>query len=317
MTDECYWVNLPIIFKKEVVKYLNFKDRCSLRKSSNSNKFLVESLPTCLADLGFTDRSLAEIGLEYQEKKDKPYKLNIYCTAGESIVNDFLRVFDHSKSKVNSVYFNFDHTSEEKTDELLTSFCSELVKRPTNYKIRTKQFSWICKDRKDLVLDALTRLDSKCLERIYINCPITSESLQKLLNTEQCRNSKSLKIHHSCHFDLPVVQLLDKDNIEIFVFKICSEEIWEAIKNFRSKTRPIGSHFNFVNYISGYNLFDISSIVKLFDVEPHNVFAFENKENCHIQYFKMDSCENLLKVHLTNGGVLGTIVSKDDMEDNF
>ncbi|EGT58963.1 hypothetical protein CAEBREN_10596 [Caenorhabditis brenneri] len=307
------WSNLPLIFKQDVVKYLNFKDRCYLQQVSKAERDLVKTVPIYLMDIGFNygDGGIELRCQEHPVITNGLVNIKQYISKNDMIVSRFLAIFEHPKSTVDSVNLSFFHKNS-KIPSMILEWHGELQKRPDTFRIKAKNLNWYCEDSVDCFLDILNRFDTRTLKGLQLDCPIALEQLQRVIKTELVRNLESFALGSSCSNGFSVMELFIGNHIDLFLRKITPEDIWSVIKNFRSAPRPYGSYFFFFNYQPNFEIIEIEEVVKMFD-EPSNNFAdFQNQRTRHIQIFKMENGNGFLKVEITSQSIRGTLTEKED-----
>uniref|UniRef100_A0A1I7V230 FTH domain-containing protein n=1 Tax=Caenorhabditis tropicalis TaxID=1561998 RepID=A0A1I7V230_9PELO len=310
MSDALYWEQLPPMFQRSVVKYLGLIDRSSLRKTSKSDKDLVDSVPIHLAELGFVD-SGPQIRLFVQEHPkiiDGIVHFSKFHISGEEIIDEFLKLFENPRSFVDFLYFDFEKVTSH---QFLTEFYEKLMNQPEKYKLRTKKLYWTNRKPNEYLLDVLGRVDSKILKGVELNCQLMPEYLQKVLETEQCKNARSFSLGSFCVCTLPVTSLMNWDYLDIYVHRFTEEEIWEMIKNFRSTNRPVGARFHFYNFLPVNRIIEIPVLLNLFDVPPVNVYEYDDRDKFHTQLFKLENRNEVLRVEITAQSVIGTILANN------
>lgn len=318
-----FWSCLPEHFQKSVVKDLDYKSRCRLRKCSKSHVSLVDGCPIFL-EYVLIDSSM-DNGLHFtigEHSKDFDL-LKMSNRDPDEVIQDFLLIFKHKKSKIKKFTMSNYHFPAG-IDKNIEALCAEISKIPQPFKLKIEElhiFSF-SKINETNFCNLIKTLDSSVFKSIVLQQFSINdfELFKELMETEQWKNLKSIDIPWGT--EIPLEWFLRTDNFSIKYKNLSGKDAWRSIKKYLSNPFPLYTYFR-VHTVEDLPLADIFAH---FDAPAMNQpleTTYVNDFYKHTQRFDLPwSTEYLFVVKIARKMIKGVICRKtsllkdfDEMED--
>ncbi|KAF1753425.1 hypothetical protein GCK72_019982 [Caenorhabditis remanei] len=316
------WPILPDTFKTSVVKKLDYKSRCRLRKCSKTERSLVDSCPVFIKHVNFEPRvgnviyfSIEELGFPCEILNDKA------CNTQE-VLQDFLLLFKNAKSKVTQLsiaHYNFQRQPDAVND-FIAFLLNEIGSQyPNSFKLKIQKLEFHWGEMKDTSLLSLLKIfDPKVFNALHLrNFPIrTPVLIEELLETEQWKNLKDIQIQEK--LALPLNIFHPKNVLSVTFHSLRADDAWNCIQNFQFKPRPFQSFFRIFTTTD----LSLSEIFSQCNVpaknEPIEKSHYLNDYFKHTQRFQLTwTQECILVVKIAKRQIKGTICRKEFLVDDF
>ncbi|CAL2044004.1 unnamed protein product [Caenorhabditis brenneri] len=306
MTAELNWSGLPDPFKRDVIKYLDFSNRCSLRECSSSDRNLIENCPITLEYIRIKKNDQTNGNIEFVVSQP-PRIFKKLTKDSEYVVKDLLRIVGHPKTKLGEILTDipFSNTFNSNFFVILSQ---KLKKLKTNFKIKTDHFFWCCHvENESYMLDFIERLDPNCLRRLYLDTCPTKETMRKLIETEQWKHLTEFSVAVYQNFftalTVPIEELLHFENLQICEKKMRTEEVLAVVKCFRKTARPLNSFFK----LGSNDPMGEEEVLSLLGPSSY----FHEYENSRV--YSIENTEDVLLVSVTDWFVNGVVRRKDQL----
>lgn len=303
---EPIWQNLPPFFKQSVVRELDYKDRCCLRKCSKSDLDLVDSTPNHLNDvaintfenysfLAWSDTVSTVFQVKYfKNLGEKSGKIEFSASPrvylpgkNQKIIfkkSKFLDNLDEDSDDLDMVLMDFG-VIFKKLNAKNTVICDVIIRdyHPMAHPERTMEF----RERLLGLIKASTMVKSQCLrltwhqeedERMEILKIFDPKSLKVLEFSDRnafwtmagIKKMEQWTMVKKCFLevfsDLKMEDIGHFYDVQMHWKRIEEQELWKFIQNFISKNEH-GSSFHFSYRQSDT---DLDRILATFNVEPKN-----------------------------------------------
>ncbi|CAO4373556.1 unnamed protein product [Caenorhabditis nigoni] len=237
------WQHLPFHFKEDVVSYLDFKSKCSLRICSKGDQKVVDSRPITidLFGLNLTERPVDDVHKETPAEivlRDKNVTMSKFFTP-HSATEYFMRIFKlDEKFKVNTLNIHvWNYNRHDDHFKFFKKFLERLNSENVRPKIHNFELPTSFMDEKQL--ESLVRvIDIENLETMSLG-GATKFQLENLARLEQWKKVKTLTFETRDQIDPKWVSHVKKLNIR--VGKLSPDGISSLLKNFLSNNVPHGS----------------------------------------------------------------------------
>lgn len=217
-----FWQKLPEIFRKDVVKKLDYKSRCCLRKVSKSDRVLVDSCPVFLNYVNLEPR----VGnLVYFSIEESGPLLNDKAYLTEDVLQDFRLIFKNPKSKIKQL--TVDHYNFQRQPDAINELFASLA----NFKLRVEKLSFHYGEMSEFsFLKFFRNLDPKVLNSLYLRkFPVKSEPiLKELVETEQWMSLRDIRIQEKMANSFEI--FLHCDMYRVTFHSLSASSVWKSIE---------------------------------------------------------------------------------------
>uniref|UniRef100_A0A1I7V247 F-box domain-containing protein n=1 Tax=Caenorhabditis tropicalis TaxID=1561998 RepID=A0A1I7V247_9PELO len=310
-----FWKDLPPAFQKEVVKKLDYKSRCCLRKSSKTNRDLVDACPLIMSYITMkTDR----IYNPKTKQLDEQVVFSVFADNWRSVnlhgIDDLLSLFRNRRSVAQSFWFDYFDESKPCVTKFLEDLERELKKRGTSSKLRARKIQWnnaktptkgkvtaASPDPGVHVLNVLKCFDAKFLKSLdIVKSNFTSSTIRNQLGI----SSKTM-------IDL----FLTAEKLKFTAQTFTAQEIWRVIESFQTRDLPRGSHFQ----LTAHKPWDLEDVLGSFPgpIRDEPIGVGRNPFIKHTQRFKTRDTENVLVVKFNSETVRGVVCRADYVEQDY
>ncbi|UMM32791.1 hypothetical protein L5515_006475 [Caenorhabditis briggsae] len=308
---EISWDNLPDWFKRDVVGFLDFKSRRNLRSCSKLCRILVDCCPFFIEKLGFF-LSVSRISI-YFSTDSRTITKHSYSKNENTfteVIQDFLRLFQNSKSIVNELTVDFSDLEKSK---MVIDEIKKITKE--NFKIRVKKIIWYSCPNNLSAVQFVNFITVGALETIRFEYQHGNlEMIKRLMETEQWKQAEEI----TTSTVLPKGLDFEKfSNVKRLKIKVEDSEwdvpkIQNLIMNFKRKNHPVGSFFSILVYFSP------KGSEREEEEIPTPIIVDEVKilpKSGH--YFRMPNKNHFLRVHRLENGIEGLVRDSNEYIEYF
>ncbi|KAF1752979.1 hypothetical protein GCK72_019534 [Caenorhabditis remanei] len=329
-----FWKDLPPQFQKDVVKKLDYKARCCLRKSSTANRDLVDNCPLPMSYITIkTDRT-------YNPKTkqlDEQVVFSVFADNWKSVnlhgVDDFLSLFKNRRSVAQSCWFDCFDENKPCVASFMTELEKEIKIRGAQSKIRARKIQWNNNYKISLpkgnisnqkissspdpgihFTNILNCFDSKYLKSLdLVKSNFTSSTINILAKSSHWWLLKeiNLELQQKTMIDL----FLTAERLLYTTQTFNGQDIWKVIQSFQSRDLPRGAHFQ----LTAHKPWDVDEVLKSFQV-PVKDEPVESRRSPfikHTQRLTTRSGELVLVVKLNSEVVRGVICRANCIKEDF
>ncbi|UMM27913.1 hypothetical protein L5515_010986 [Caenorhabditis briggsae] len=247
---EPIWQHLPFHFKEDVVSYLDFKSKCSLRMCSKDDQKVVDSRPITIDYFGLnlTERPVDDVHKNTPAEivlRDKDVTMSKFFSPHSAIVY-FMKIFKLDKKfKVNTLNIHvWNYNLHSNHFKFFKNFLECMNTEKVRPKIRNFELPTSFMDEKQL--ESLVRaVNIEHLETMSLGCA-TRFQLENLARSEQWTKVKALKLHTRDQIDPRWVSHIQRLNIR--VGKLSPGCISSLLKDLLSNNVPHGSFISVSTY---------------------------------------------------------------------
>ncbi|KAF1753402.1 hypothetical protein GCK72_019959 [Caenorhabditis remanei] len=300
------WQDLPDLFKRELVGYLDFKSRRQLRACSQNDKVIVDSCPLFIEKLAFFFASSKDsLYLTANTKMATKHSFNGTENTTLDLIQTFIHLFQHPKSTVKELTMEF--SDKEKSEKLIT----EIDKVEWIFKMNAMKLIWYsCKNNLAAVqfVEYLTPVTLKTIRFEYQSENL--EMMRKLVETEQWRQAQNLETSTIIPAGIDIEKFSHARRLKIKVreseFDI--EKIQNLILRFMKNDYPSGSYFSILTYFCRNDEESEADETKL------RVPIVVHDRNIAVRtqtYLNMPNSNNFLLIRRSDIGVEGLVRDND------
>ncbi|CAP35451.2 Protein CBG17911 [Caenorhabditis briggsae] len=326
-----FWTKLPPAFQQNVVKQLDYKSRCCMRKSSSLNRDLIDSTPLIMSYITMkTDR----IYNPQTKQLDEQVVFSVFTDKWKCVnlhgVDDFLALFKNKRSVAQSFWFDCFDENKPCVPKFLQDLEAEMEKRGSVCKIRARKIQWnnnfkllqpkgkvqkpSTSDAGDHFLKILNLFDSKYLRSLdLVKSNFTSGTINMLAKSEHWWLLKeiNLELQQKTVMDF----FLTAEKLQYASSSFTGPEIWKVVQSYQSRNLPRGSHFQ----LTVNKPWDVEEVLKCFQV-PLRDEPIGGKRSPfikHTQRWKTRNADLILVVQLNSEVAKGVICRVDHIEEDF
>ncbi|EFO95453.1 hypothetical protein CRE_09162 [Caenorhabditis remanei] len=323
------WQDLPDLFKRKLVGYLDFKSRRQLRACSQNEKVIVDSCPLSIEKLAcFFASSKDSLYLTANTKMATKRSFNGTENTTLDLIQTFINLFQHPKSTVKELTIEF--SDEDKSERLIT----EIENVEWNFKMNANKLIWYsCKNNLAAVqfVEYLTPVTLKTIRFEYRSKNL--EMMSKLVETDQWKQAPNLetslilpagidieKFSHARRLKIKVRESeFDVEKIQnvISVGFLDFEkqfQIYLIFQRFMKNDYPPGSYFSILTYFCRNDLESEEDETKLREpivVHDRNIAVRTQT------YFNMPNSNNFLLIRRSDIGVEGLVRDNNNPIEYF
>lgn len=321
-----FWLELPPEFRKNVVKTLDYKSRCCLRKSSTFNRDLIDSCPLLMSYITMkTDR----IYNPKTKQLDEQVVFSVFTDNWKCVnlhgVEDFLALFKNRRSVAQNFWFDCFDENKPCVVKFLEDLEVEMKKRGSICKIRARKMQWnnnfkvlqpkkVTADPGVHFIRLLELFDSKYLKSLdLVKSNFTPSTVNMLAKSSHwwCLKEICLELQQKPMLDL----LLTAERLQYTNQIFSGPEIWKVMQSFQTRNLKRGAYFQ----LTAKKPWDVEEVLKHFQVplKDEPVGGKRSPFIKHTQRLQTRSAEYVLVVKLNSEVVRGVICRADNIEEDF
>ncbi|KAF1749218.1 hypothetical protein GCK72_025685 [Caenorhabditis remanei] len=340
MEIDATWKGLPDKFKESVVKVLDFKSRCALKKCSVADYTMVDLVPINTRRLALTvyQRSIVFfIGpekieyfhvhpqdtrpmiIEYTAKLgDGPIKKvfpGIVSADLDYAVRDFAQAIQHVDASFDKVDFQFaEGINPERAELLSRKLVGQLNRMKPEWTLKAHCFYTNFVISGQTMLYLISKLDPHYLQHLRIkHITLNQNQVRELTNMSQWNNAQSLYVEEKT--EIPVRCF---SHVETFWTKTDFRlplEAWNVIQNYIARNPPHGSYF----YVESDAPINYARILDAGHVQiAINIIRTPWQDSLiqHSQAFNLATRNNVLLVLFMEHAITGRVCRTDSYVDD-
>ncbi|CAO4377316.1 unnamed protein product [Caenorhabditis nigoni] len=308
------WHDLPDWFKRDVVGFLDFKSKRNLRSCSKLDQILVDSCPFFIEKLGFfLSVSRLSIYFSTDSRTITKHSYSKNENTPTEVIQDFLRLFQSSKSIVNELTVDFSDLEKSK---MLMDEIGKIKKK--NFKIQVKKIIWYSSPKNLFAVQFISFLAVGTLKAIRFEYQHGNlEMIRRLMETEQWKKAEEITTSTVLPKGLDVEKFSHVKRLKIKIedSEWDVQKIQDLIMNFKRQNHPVGSYFSILVYFRPKNSEATEEgndeMLKPIIIDEVKILPKSG------HYFRMPSENHFLRVHRLENGIEGLVRDNNDYIEYF